>query len=90
MRTIGSIERILVVGIVLVIGTILIVAIKGAGDFDQAQRDRQTELAANGRGGSKKEAAAKGGERSNQPKPLRFLDWARPALIRASVPQPTA
>jgi len=70
MRTIGSIERILVVGIVLVIGTILIVAIKGAGDFDQAQREKQAQLAANGRGGSKKEAGAKSAERPNSAKPL--------------------
>ncbi len=37
MRTIGSIERFLVVGIVLVIGAILTVAIKGAGDFEERE-----------------------------------------------------
>lgn len=71
MRTIGSIERILVVGIVLVIGTILTVAIKGAGDFDQAQREKQAQLAANGRSGAKKEVSAKSAEPPTAPKPLK-------------------
>lgn len=58
MRTIGSIEKVLVGGIVVVIGAILAVAIKGAGDFDQAQREKQ--LASAGRSGSGKDVHAKG------------------------------
>ena len=59
MRTIGSIERILVGGIVVVIGAILTVAIKGAGDFDAAQRekavhrDKSASLAGTPKGGGK-------------------------------------
>lgn len=92
MRTIGSIERILVVGIVLVIGTILTVAIKGAGDFDQAQRERQAQLAANGRGGAKKEALAKGAEQpSNAPKPaLKKETFRAPPAIGTEPPKSDA
>lgn len=65
MRTIGSIERFLVVGIVLVIGAILMVAIKGAGDFEQ----RQEALAgADGKSGDGKLVAAKGKEAKGDPK----------------------
>jgi nucleoid-associated protein YgaU len=55
MRTIGGIEKLLVGGIVIVIGAILAVAIKGAGDFD-AQREKQLA------------AAAKGGDKTNRGK----------------------
>ncbi len=57
MRTIGSIEKVLVGGIVIVIGAILAVAIKGAGDFDAAQREKT--LASAPTGGDKKDASAK-------------------------------
>ena len=38
MRTIGNIERFLVIGIVVVIGAILAVAIKGADDLEGAYK----------------------------------------------------
>jgi nucleoid-associated protein YgaU len=40
MRTIGNIERFLVIGIVVVIGAILIVAIRGADDLNSAYSDK--------------------------------------------------
>ncbi|MBM4015025.1 MAG: LysM peptidoglycan-binding domain-containing protein [Planctomycetes bacterium] len=71
MRTIGSIEKVLVGGIVIVIGAILAVAIKGAGDFDAALREKN--LASAPKGGDHKDANAKsqpakgpGGNKQNQ------------------------
>ena len=40
MRSIGNIERFLVIGIVVVIGAILAVAIRGADDLNSAYRDK--------------------------------------------------
>ncbi len=51
MRTIGSIERFLVVGIVIVIGAILTVAIKGARDWD---REYENQVAAKSKGNDPK------------------------------------
>jgi nucleoid-associated protein YgaU len=56
MRTIGNIERFLVLGIVVVIGAILAVAITGARDLE---RDRESQVAAKSAGGKPGSAGLK-------------------------------
>lgn len=71
MRTIGSIERFLVVGIVLVIGAILMVAIKGAGDFERRQ---EALIGAGGKSDDGKIVAAKGAGKPTEPRAPRKSD----------------
>ncbi|MBL8841862.1 MAG: LysM peptidoglycan-binding domain-containing protein [Planctomycetes bacterium] len=71
MRTIGSIERFLVVGIVLVIGAILMVAIKGAGDFERRQ---EALIGAGGKPEDGKIVAAKGAGKPTEPRAPRKND----------------
>lgn len=71
MRTIGSIERFLVVGIVLVIGAILMVAIKGAGDFERRQ---EALIGAGGKSDDGKLVVAKGAGKPVDPRTARKND----------------